>query len=74
MAISTAVRGDIVILHSAAMNLHGAFVVDQYVDANNVYVFPLESGGIQAGGPKDGRLHIKLTDIWARHAITETAN
>jgi len=51
MAIGAIARGDLVVVHSTKLNLHGLYVADS-VSGNNVTIAPVGHAGAVAGGPK----------------------
>jgi hypothetical protein len=67
VAIGAVARGDLVIVHSAKLNLHGLFAVDS-VNGNAITIAPLDHAGATAGGYKAGFATVdKTTEILAVH-------
>jgi hypothetical protein len=71
VAIGAVARGDLVIVHSAKLAVHGIFVVDS-VSGNAVTVTPVENAGALAGGTKAQNMPVvdKTTDILSVHTAT----
>lgn len=69
MAIGSVARGDLVVVHSGKLGLHGLFVVDA-VNGNNITIAPLDHAGAVAGGYKAFATVDKTTEILAVHTAS----
>jgi len=72
MAIGAVARGDIVIVHSTRLGLHGLYVVDSSgsgaFGANTVKVSTSDDAGKLSGGDKSKVLSLdKTVDVFAVH-------
>jgi hypothetical protein len=64
MAVGAVARGDIVIVHSLSLGLHGLFVVDA-VNKTRVTIAPPDHAGKVEGGHKGNFPTVDKTDIFA---------
>jgi hypothetical protein len=71
MAIGAVARGDLVVVHSAKLGLHGLYVVDA-VNGNAVTITDASNSGALAGGHKTTGMPVvdKTTDILAVHTAS----
>jgi hypothetical protein len=71
MAIGAVARGDLVVVHSTKLGLHGLFVVDS-VNGNAITVALPENAGTQAGGYKATGTAVvdKTSEILAVHTAS----
>jgi hypothetical protein len=73
MAIGNPSRGDLVLVHSQKLGLHGLFAVDS-INGNNLVVAPVDHAGITAGGYKAQFSTVdKTTEVFAHHAATSNS-
>jgi hypothetical protein len=70
VAIGAIARGDLVVVHSARLGVHGLFVVDS-VSGNAVSVTKVEDANATAGGIKTNVIQLdKTTDILSVHTAS----